>query len=53
MFLGSAYLGFAAPYVTAVTSAATTVQVPLAVFAALALLLCVRLTLVTHRGLDW
>lgn len=53
VFLGSAYLGFAAPYVTAVTSEATTVQVPLAVFASLALLLCVRLTLVTRRGLDW
>lgn len=38
---------------TAVTSAATAVQVPLAVFAALSLLLCVRLTLVTRRGLDW
>ncbi len=53
VFLGSAYLGFAAPYVTAVTSEATAVQVPLAVFAGLALLLCVRLTLVTRRGLDW
>lgn len=53
VFLGSAYLGFAAPYVTAVTSEATAVQVPLAVFAGLALLLCVHLTLVTRRGLDW
>lgn len=53
VFLGSAYLGFAAPYLTAVTSAATAVQVPLAVFAALSLLLCARLTLVTRRGLDW
>jgi MFS family permease len=53
VFLGSAYLGFAAPYVTATTSAATTVQVPLAAFAALSALLCARLTLVTRRGLDW
>ncbi len=53
LFLGSAYVGFAAPYVTAVTSEATTVQVPLAAFAALAALLCVRLTYATRRGLDW
>jgi len=53
VFLGSAYLGFAAPYITTVTSAATSVQVPLAAFTALALLLCVRLALVTRSGLDW
>ncbi len=53
LFLGSAYLGFALPYVTAVTTEATTVQVPLAVFAGLAALLCARLTIVTRRGLLW
>ncbi|WP_411283163.1 hypothetical protein, partial [Lapillicoccus sp.] len=53
VFLGSAYLGFAAPYITAVTAEATTIEVPLAVFTALALLLCARLTLVTYRGLNW
>jgi MFS family permease len=53
VFLGSAYLGFAAPYVTAVTAEATTIEVPLAVFTALTLLLCARLTLATRRGLHW
>lgn len=52
-FLGSAYLGFALPYVTAVVSKTTAVQVPLTVFSALAALLCVRLALVTRRGLAW
>jgi MFS family permease len=53
VFLGSAYLGFAAPYITAITAKATTIEVPLAVFTTLTLLLCAHLTLATRRGLPW
>ena len=53
VFLGSAYLGFAAPYITTITAKATTIEVPLAVFTTLTLLLCAHLTLATRRGLHW
>ena len=49
-FLGCAYLGFAAPYLTAVTAEATSVQLPLLVMAGLAVLLALRLVVATRRG---
>lgn len=49
-FLATAYLGFSAPYLTAVTAAATSVQVPLAALTVLAALLAVRLVRATVRG---
>jgi len=45
-----AYVGFAAPYVTAVTAAATRVKVPLLVAAALAVTLAVRPLGATRDG---
>jgi MFS family permease len=50
VFYGCAYLGFAAPYATAVAAAATRVQVPLGGGAALALALGLRLALAERRG---
>ena len=50
VFLGCAYVGFATPYVTAVTAAATVVQVPLGVGAVLAALLAGRLVVATRKG---
>jgi len=50
VFLACAYLGFAAPFVTAVVAEATFVQLPLAVFAALAGLLALRLVAATRSG---
>jgi len=50
VFYACAYLGFAGPYLTAVTAEATRVQVPLAGGCALALLLAVRLLVATLRG---
>ncbi len=51
VFLSCAYLGFAAPYLTAVTAEATSVQVPLAAAAVLSGLLALRLVPATRRGL--
>lgn len=51
VFLACAYVGFAAPFVTAVAAEATFVQLPLAVFAALAGLLALRLVAATRSGL--
>lgn len=50
VFLGCAYVGFGAPYVTAIAAEASTVQVPLAVGAGLAALLALRLLVATRRG---
>ena len=50
VFYACAYLGFAGPYLTAVTAQATTVQVPLTTAALLALALAVRLVLATRAG---
>lgn len=50
VFYACAYLGFAGPYVTAVTAEATRVQVPLAALGLLALALAVRLLVATRRG---
>ncbi len=50
VFLACAYVGFAAPFVTAVAAEATFVQLPLAVFAALAGLLALRLVAATRSG---
>ncbi len=50
VFLGCAYVGFAMPYVTAVSAAATSVEVPLAVLTALSGLLAARLVVATARG---
>jgi len=50
VFYACAYVGFAAPYVTAVAAAASRVQVPLLAGAALALALGVRLVVATRRG---
>lgn len=50
VFLGCAYVGFGAPFVTAVAAEASTVQVPLAVATGLVALLAVRLVPATRRG---
>lgn len=50
VFLGCAYVGFAAPYVVTVAAEASSVQVPLAVAAAVAALLALRLLVATSRG---
>jgi len=50
VFLGCAYVGFGAPYVVAVAAEASRVEVPLAVGAALAALLAVRLLVATRHG---
>lgn len=50
VFYACAYLGFVAPYVTAVTAQATRVQVPLLAACALSLVLAVRLLLATRGG---
>ena len=50
VFYACAYLGFAAPYITAVVAAATRVQVPLAAASALTLALGLRLAVATRRG---
>ena len=49
-FLGCAYVGFSAPFLTAVLAAQTSVQLPLALLAALAALLAVRLAFATRNG---
>ena len=49
-FLATAYLGFSAPFITAMLADATDVQVPLALFAAVAGLLMLRLIRATRRG---
>lgn len=49
-FLATAYLGFATPFLTAITAQATRVQVPLAAAAALALLLAARLVAAARAG---
>ena len=49
-FLATAYLGFSAPFITAMLANATDVQVPLALFAAVAGLLMLRLVRATRRG---
>jgi len=49
--LACAYVGFAAPFVTAVVAEATFVRLPLPVCAALAGLLALRLVAVTRSGL--
>ncbi len=50
VFYACAYVGFSAPYLTAVTAEATTVQVPLLIGAGLALLLSLRLAVALRRG---
>ncbi len=50
VFYACAYTGFAMPFLTAVTAAATHVQVPLAVLGAVALLLAARLAVAARRG---
>ena len=50
VFLGCAYVGFGMPYVTAVTAAATSIEVPLAVLTGLTVLLAARLVVATSRG---
>lgn len=50
VFYACAYLGFSAPYLTAVTAKATRVQVPLAAGALLALALTLRLVAATRSG---
>jgi len=50
VFLGCAYVGFAMPYVIALSAAATSVEVPLAVLTALSVLLAARLVVATSRG---
>lgn len=49
-FLATAYLGFVAPFLTAILADATTVAVPLALYAILAGLLMLRLVRATQRG---
>ena len=51
VYYACAYLGFSAPYLTAVTAEHSRVQVPLLAAAALALLLAARLVLATRGGL--
>ena len=50
VFLGCAYVGFAMPFVTAVSAQASSVEVPLAVLSGLAGLLALRLVIATRRG---
>jgi len=50
VFYACAYLGFAGPYLTAVTAEATRVQVPLAAAGLFSLALAVRLLPATRRG---
>jgi MFS family permease len=50
VFLGCAYVGFSAPYLTAVAAEASTVQVPLVAAAVAALLLAARLAVATRSG---
>jgi predicted MFS family arabinose efflux permease len=50
VFLGCAYVGFAMPFVTAVTAEATSVGVPLTALSALTALLALRLVVATRRG---
>lgn len=50
VFLGCAYVGFAMPFVTAVSAQACSVEVPLAVLSGLAGLLALRLVIATRRG---
>ncbi|MCW2616456.1 MAG: hypothetical protein JWN08_3450 [Frankiales bacterium] len=49
-FLGCAYVGFSAPFLTALLAEQTSVQVPLALLAGLAALLALRLVQATLRG---
>jgi MFS family permease len=49
-FYACAYVGFSAPYLTAVTAEATRVQVPLTLAAVLTLLLALRLLVATRKG---
>ena len=50
VFLGCAYVGFGAPFVTALAARASSVQVPLLAGAGLGALLAVRLLVATRRG---
>lgn len=50
VFLACAYVGFVAPFVTAVVAEATFVQLPLAVFTVLSVLLALRLVAATRSG---
>jgi MFS family permease len=50
VFLGCAYVGFGMPYVTAISAAATSIEVPLAVLTGLTGLLAARLVVATSRG---
>jgi MFS family permease len=50
VFYACSYVGFSAPYLTAVTAEATSVQVPLTAACAAALLLAGRLALATRHG---
>ncbi len=50
VFLGCAYVGFGAPFVTALAAGATSVEVPLLVATGPALLLAVRLAVATRSG---
>ena len=50
VFLGCAYVGFSAPYLTAVAAERSRVQVPLACATGLAALLAVRLVVATRKG---
>lgn len=50
VFYAFAYVGFGAPYVVAVTAAATRIEVPLLVGSALAALVAARLLVATRRG---
>ena len=49
-FLGCAYIGFSAPFITAVIAERSAVQVPLALLAGLAALLALRLVRATRKG---
>ena len=51
VFFACAYVGFGVPLVTSVVAGHSRVQVPLAVAAGLALVLCVRLSYARQRGL--
>ncbi len=50
VFLGCAYVGFSAPYLTAVAAELSRVQVPLACATGLAALLALRLVVATRKG---
>ena len=49
-FLGCAYIGFSAPFITAVIAERTSVQLPLTLLAVLAALLALRLVRATRSG---